>query len=360
MNSKTTSKTTTTLLTRKRIFILAALAVFSLSATLYALTQAPAPTAASTPQAATPLRVEPGSVAGPGRVEPVSEEIRLSATIGGRLTNVPVEEGDHIQRGQVLAEIENADYRARVASAAATLAQREAELRRIINGARTMERKEAWAEVQAAQAEMENARIEMERRKRGYEQDVFSREEYDRAARAYGVAKGRYEAAVERHKFVDAEPREEDRARAEAEVALARARLDEAQAILDKTTIRSPIAGVVLRKHRKAGELVSEQFDTPLLTIADSSVLRVRVDVDENDVAKVQVGQRAWVVAEAFPGQRFEGRIVRIGRLLGRKNIRTEEPTERVDTKVLETLIELDGHPPLPIGLRVDAFIRVN
>jgi hypothetical protein len=98
-------------------------------------------------------------------------------------------------------------------------------------------------------------------------------------------------------------------------------------------------------------------FDTPILTVADDSVLRARVDVDEIDVARIQVGQRAYVTADGYPGQKFWGEVVRVGRLLGRKNVRTDEPSERVDTKILETLIELENARELPVGLRVDAFI---
>jgi HlyD family secretion protein len=307
-----------------------------------------------------PLALEPHTVAGPGRVEPLSEEIQISAEIGGKLASVNVEEGEAIAPAQVLAVVENADYRARVESAEAVLAQREATLRRVINGARQQERREALAEMKAAEAHLENARIEMQRRRTGYEQGVFSKEEADRATREHGVALGRFDAARERYHLLEAEAREEDRARAEAEVALARAQLDEARALYEKTFIRSPLRGVVLRKHRKAGENVSTQFETPILTVADNSVLRVRVDVDESDVGKIALGQRAWVVADAFPGEKFHGRVIRIGQLLGKKNVKTDEPTERVDRKILEILVELDGRPPLPLGLRVDAFIAVK
>ena len=77
-------------------------------------------------------------------------------------------------------------------------------------------------------------------------------------------------------------------------------------------------------------------------------------------MGKIAVGQRAYVTADAFPGQKFSGKVVRVGRLLGKKNVRTDEPTERVDTKILETLVELDSGRELPLGLRVDAFIQVS
>ncbi len=121
--------------------------------------------------------------------------------------------------------------------------------------------------------------------------------------------------------------------------------------------MRAPIDGVVLRKHRRAGETVSTQFESPVVTVADRSRLRVRVDVDEADVARLRVGQAAYVTAAAFGDRRFTGRVVRVGQLLGRKTVRTDEPAERVDTKVLETLIELADGRELPLGLRVQAFI---
>jgi hypothetical protein len=83
----------------------------------------------------------------------------------------------------------------------------------------------------------------------------------------------------------------------------------------------------------------------------------VRVDVDETDVSKISLGQRAYVTADAYSDRKFWGHVVRIGQELGRKNVRTDEPTEHVDTKILETLIQLDNGADLPIGLRVDAFI---
>jgi HlyD family secretion protein len=174
------------------------------------------------------------------------------------------------------------------------------------------------------------------------------------------VARARYDAAVERHAFIDAAAREEDRSKGEAEVALARANVEQARAMWEKTFVRAPINGVILRKHLKPGESVSDMRDTPIVTLADSSTLRVRVDVDETDVGKIRLGQRAYVTADAYQGKKFWGRVIRIGRVLGKKNVRTDEPTERVDTKILETLIELEPGETLPLGLRVDAFLQAN
>jgi HlyD family secretion protein len=301
----------------------------------------------------------PALIAGPGRVEPYSEDIKIGSELSGRLKSVFVEEGDAIHRGQVLAELENDDYRAQVESARASIVAKEAVLRKVLNGARHQERDEAWSSVSETRAVMENAQSEWHRRLELFTAGVVAREELDRYAREADVAKAKYQAAVEQHSLLDDHAREEDRSLAEADVQLAKSQLEEAQARYEKTFVRSPIDGSVLRKHHRSGESVSNSSTVPdpILTIGDRTTLRVRVDVDETDVGKVRAGQKAYVTADAFGKQKFWGRVVRVGQQLGPKNVRTDEPTERVDTKILETLVELDPGTQLPDGLRVDAFI---
>jgi HlyD family secretion protein len=315
----------------------------------------PAPTTAPvTAATGTPAG---GRVAAPGRVEPVSEELEIAAEVSGRIAALLVEEGEGIDAGTVIARLESGDYEARLASARAALAVAEAEQLRLVNGARPEERREARAGAAQADAALAQAVREHQRRVRAA--DVVAREEVDRAASDVEVARARRDEAWERARLVDAPARDDEQARAAAAVLQARARVREADALLAKTIVRSPIAGTVLRVVRRPGESVSTEGPDGghVVTVADVSVLRVRADVDERDVAHVRAGQRAYVTADAYGTQRFTGRVVRLSEMLGRKNVRTDEPTERVDTKVLETLIELDRGQRLPIGLRVDAFI---
>jgi HlyD family secretion protein len=298
-------------------------------------------------------------LAGPGRVEPYSEDIKIGSELSGRLKAVKIEEGDTIRRGQVLAELENADYRAQVESARANVLAKEATLRKVINGARRQERDEAWSSVNEAKAVLENSKSELHRHQQLFSAGVEPREELERYVREADVAQAKYDAAVQQHALVDDHAREEDRSLAEADLKLAQGQLAEAQARYEKTFIRSPIDGTVLRKHHRDGESVSNSSTVPdpILTIGDRKSLRVRVDVDETDVSKVREGQRAYVTADAFGKQKFWGHVVRVGQQLGPKNVHTDEPAEKVDTKILETLVELDPGSDLPDGLRVDAFI---
>src|SRR5215475_7505632 len=186
-----------------------------------------------------------GLIAAPGRVEAISEEIRVSSELSGRLHSVAVEEGESVHRGQVLAQLENEDYIARVAEAEAALAQRRAEWERTINGARSQERQAAKATLEAAKAVVENAKREADRRRMLAQHQTISRDEAERYDRAYRVAQAEYERAEQEFSLVDAEAREEDRRKAEAAVRSAEAQLAEARAYLEKTYIRCPLDGVV-------------------------------------------------------------------------------------------------------------------
>ena len=348
---------------KRTLTIAALMAVTGLAASLYFMSWNKASSQAEvrTPPAKDSVSAGTDLVAGPGRVEPLSEDIKVGSEISGKLKSVLVEEGEHVSRGQVLGILQNDDYSAQVASAEADLAEKKAALRKVVNGARSEERREALASVTEAQAIMDNARAEMERRQRLYRDGVVSREEADRYVREFKVAEARHDLAAQHYALLDDPAREEDCARGEADVALAQAQLDEARARYQKTLIRSPLDGVVLRKHHRPGESITNSSTSldPLVTLGDEKVLRVRMDVDESDVAKVCLGARAYVTADAYRGRKFWGQVVRIGQEMGPKNLRTNEPTERVDKKILETLIQLDAAHELPVGMRVDSFILV-
>jgi HlyD family secretion protein len=298
-------------------------------------------------------------IAAVGAVEPVSEEIDIGSELPGKLDRVLVEEGSAIRAGQVIAVIANREFAAQVASAEATLQERIAALRRVTNGARGAERRQAEADVDAADAELANTLALRDRRRELLQAGAISREEADRAEKAWLVAEAQRRAAAERYRLIDDGAREEDHAQAAAAVALARASVAHAEAMLAKTYVRSPIDGVVLRKHRHTGETVVSLAPDPIVTIGDISRLRVRAEIDELDVAFVRIGQRVRVRADAFSDREFAGTVVKVGQELGKKKVRTELNTERLDTKVLEALVDLDSADGLRPRLRVDVFVEV-
>jgi ABC exporter DevB family membrane fusion protein len=207
---------------------------------------------------------------------------------------------------------------------------------------------------------LDHAKLERERRRKILERGAISQTEFDVMDREYRAAEARVEMLRQRLALIRDETRQEDVMRVEAEIARAKAQKAEAESMLAKTVIRSPIDGTVLRRHKQRGESVSTSLNNPILVVGDTSRLRVRVDVDETDVAKIALGQRAVIRAAAFGEREFSGRVVKIGSILGRKNVMTDEPTERVDRKVLETLVELDAGQQAPLGLRVDTYIQTR
>ena len=299
-------------------------------------------------------------VAGPGLVEPLFESVKVGAELTGKLQSVLADEGDTVKRGQVLAVLVNDDYRAAVLAAQANLADKRASLQKVMHGARQQERAEALAAVNEAEANMKNAQADMQRREMLYQKGVVSREETDNFENQYKVAKARYDAALEHYRLIDAEARSEDVSMGQAQVRLAQAQLAEDEARYEKTFIRSPLNGVILRRHHRAGENVvsSNGNPDPVFTLGDCKVLRVRMDVDEADVASLRLGERAYVSARAYGNRKFWGKVVQIGAQLGKKNVQTDEPTEHVDKKILETLVQLDDAQGLPVGLRVDGYIE--
>jgi hypothetical protein len=80
------------------------------------------------------------------------------------------------------------------------------------------------------------------------------------------------------------------------------------------------------------------------------------MDLDERDVARVVVGAPAFVTADGFPGRRFAGKVAEVGHRMGRKNVRSDDPIERIDTKILEVVLDLDDAKDLVPGLRVLAY----
>jgi HlyD family secretion protein len=345
---------------KKRVItalVLLGVGAATIAAVLRAQRPSPVPGAAVSQSGAAQNDAAGNAICAAGKVEPVSEEIEIGSEISGMLRAVPVEEGQHLRKGQTIAVVDNADYAARVAEARATVAVRQAALDRIVNGARDQERREAEAAVTEARAVLENARAEQARKQSLFSTGDISRSDWERADREYQVAEARVSEALAHFQFLDAPARADERDRAAADLALARAQLVESEALLEKTIVRAPFDGTVLKRLRKAGETVSDKGDTPIIRFGDNSRLRVRVDVDETDVARIALGQRAYFTARAFGQQRFWGTVTLLGQSLGKKNIDTGDPAEKTDTKVLETLVDLDGHPPLPSGLRVDSFL---
>ena len=312
------------------------------------------------------VRVSRGNIdahiAARGRVEgATSQEIKLASRVVGRLKEVPVNDGDAIRQGQIVAVLENNDLAAQVEQSRANVQHAQATLERLQNGARPEERAASRAAMDEAQAAADNARLNFARSQNLFHSGgIISQSELDQAERDWKMAQARLDSAQQNYKLVMAPPRAEDVAAAQAELNLARAQLAQAQDNYDNTFVHSPVSGVVVKRYMNPGESISyESLYQPIVSVSDTTHLMVRTEIDETDVGKIRIGQRAAVRCDAFRGQTFYGHVVRISGGLGPKKIQTDNPTEKIDLDILETFVELDPGSPLRVGLRVDVYIEL-
>jgi HlyD family secretion protein len=146
--------------------------------------------------------------------------------------------------------------------------------------------------------------------------------------------------------------------RLEGELNVAQAEWRVAQAALEKTQIRAPADGVVLRVDAKNGELAVPAAGPPIMSIGDVSALRVRAEVNEQDLGRIRVGQAVLVRAGAFHGREFDGRVSSIARVVGPSRINSGDPRKFSDVDVLEVLVDLPNPGPLVVGEQVDVYFR--
>jgi len=295
-------------------------------------------------------------VAGNGIVEPADRETKVAGQAPGRIAMVHVKEGDQVEAGQLLLELEAATERASLAAAEADLQAADAELSRTLHGRIRQDIDAAEADADAAKARSELSKGTLERISKLAEGGAATPDELDRARRSAEAEDMSFKAADARRSAALAGSRREDVQAARARVLGAQARRDQAKAVLDRLSIRAPIAGEILSVKVRAGEYYNPGAGEAVV-MGDTRVLRVRMDVEERDIGKIRKGLRASITADAFPDQVFAGRVVEIGRRMGRKNIRTDDPVERIDTKILEVVIELDKREGLLTGLRVVSVV---
>lgn len=152
--------------------------------------------------------------------------------------------------------------------------------------------------------------------------------------------------------------RKEDLTIADAKVALAEGTVRRERLMLDRTLLRAPTDGVVLRVQAEPGEMVGPEDNRDLFTLVNRSSTKVRACVEELDAMKVAVGQTAMVMADGLPDRQFKGVIQSCSPFVAPKVQRHLKPGEMVDVRVREVLIDLADADELLIGLPVEVFIE--
>ena len=232
-------------------------------------------------------------------------EVKVSPDISGEITELIVAEGDTVKKGQLLARIYADVYNIQRSQAASGVAQSQAQVN--ISQAQVSN---SQAALDALKAQQEQAERNYSMQKKLFDEKVISASEFNVADANFKTAKANYNAAVQSIRGGQASVQ-----CAQAGVQSARSNLAKANTDLGRTAIVAPMDGVVSLLNVKKGEKVagnSFNVGTEMLRIADMDKIEIRVDVGENDVPKVKLGDSALVNVDAYSERKFKGIVTQI------------------------------------------------
>jgi HlyD family secretion protein len=213
-----------------------------------------------------------------GKVQ-AKKKVEISATIPGQVTHLAVKEGDRVAKGQFLLQIDATNP---LATARSTEFSMQA-LRQ---------------EQESARATLEQARSDLRRAEENFSSRIIPESEIQRARTAVVTAEAAAQATERR-------------------VHQARATLEGARDTLSKTTVRSPIDGIVTAKRIEEGEVavigIQNSPGTVLLTISDMATVETELEVDETSIPSVKLGQQARIRIDAYPNRTFQGEVTEVG-----------------------------------------------
>ena len=234
-------------------------------------------------------------------------QVDVAFNASERIEGMLVEEGDRVEKGQVVAELERTRLQKAVDQAAAKVEAQEAVLAKLRAGARPQEIEKLRAEVQAADFRAQNAERSAKRLANLAARDLVSDEEADNARANADMAQAELRASKEALQLALAGTRREDIDAAAAQLRADRAGLALAQQHLDDTTLTAPANGVIEQRLLQPGDMASPQ--RPVYTLALTSPLWVRAYVGETELGHVQPGMRATVHTDTFPDKAYEAWI---------------------------------------------------
>ncbi len=285
-----------------------------------------------------------------GTVE--ATQLRPAFRVPGRIRRMPVEEGQRVEAGQLLAELDDASLRAAVQAARALRDAAAASLARLEAGSRPEEIRAAEAAVQEAQARLALARIERRRLEGLVPRKLAPPEALDRARSAEQVARAALAGARERLALLRAGPRQEDIRKARALLAAREAELAQAKLRLGYARLEAPAAGVVALRLHEPGEVVAA--GQPVLELDLMDRPWVRAYLSERDLPRVRLGQQAEVRADGLPGLSLQGRLAFISPRAEYTPKTVETRELRVDLVYRIKVLVQDPEHRLKLGMPVD------
>jgi len=240
-----------------------------------------------------------------GNIE--AHESLISFKVQGRIIALPVEEGQQVDQGALLARLEDADFRQRVRIDEATVAVRQSNLALSLAGTREQEIKASQQAMIDAQAELQQKKLDDGRAQLLYAKDEVSAQDRDLAGTALKRAQAAFKAAQERYNEAEEGSRKEEIAIARANLAQADANLGLSRIDESYTTLRAPAGGVITVREAELGEVVAP--GSPVVTVADLDHIWLRAYIAETDLGRIHWGQDATITTDTYPGKQYHGRI---------------------------------------------------
>src|ERR1700681_4489364 len=300
-------------------------------------------------------------VSASGEIKP-KNYVNVGANAFGKITHLFVKEGDHVKKGQLLAQLENVQSSADVSATDASLQAAQTDALAADAALKTSQ-----ADMQRAQADYDRNKLDWDRAQSLYKDGLISKSDFDSRKNAWATADSGLVQAQARVAQAKAQNDSADR-----HVSQARANLTRVADVLQKTTYSAPYDGVVTNLPVREGESVvigiQNALGSTLLTLADMSVITAEVKVDETDIVNVRVGQPAEVTIDAIPKKVFHGTVSEIGdnAIVRSSGVSTSQSAtaseEAKDFKVVVTLTDppKDLRPGLSTTAKVTTATRSN
>lgn len=244
-------------------------------------------------------------VSASGKVQP-EVEVKLSSDVSGEIVELLVKEGDTVQKGDLLLRVDPVIYQSAVDRMSATL-----------NGSKANQAN-SEARLAQAKAQLVNAEAGFNRSDKLFKQQAISQSEFDQAKATYESAKAEVNAA------------EESVNSAEYTVRSTEASLKEAKDNLAKTTIYAPVSGTVSKLNKRKGERVvgtAQMEGTEIMRLANLLEMEVLVDVNENDILRVHLGDTAYVEVDAHDARKFKGVVTEVANSANTVGLSTDQVT---------------------------------
>ncbi|MBW1710358.1 MAG: HlyD family secretion protein [Deltaproteobacteria bacterium] len=303
------------------------------------------------------------------------ELLDLAPQISGNLTEVRVNEGDQVRKGQILFVLDKrsaaaalAKAQAAVSSAQAALTVAQSQHKKCVNGPRRGEIQIAETVKRKADVAVRFAESEWSRVKALHNDRVMTEASRDKVRAEWEAAKQAQEEARLCLRLLREGSRTEDLAAAKANVDLKKAQLASAEAALhlakinlDYTTVRVPFDGIVVRRWQNPGAIISA--GRPILTILNPNSLHVAANIEEKDLYRISIGDKVDISVDAYPHLILAGHVGKILRATNSQfSLIPAEGVSGTFIKVAQRVpirIEVDSYPDLPLGPGFSVEIRI-